>query len=151
HRQIGGLLPFEDAIHITSGEAVLVNPIRSMSDQAASGRKVALSVYRRQLVPRCEGNDKNAIGPSGPAPGRDQSALRGAREGRNSAFDLNSFAQVDRASLHPEQWRDGLYDGKIAVSRPWAGIPEDRHSRDPRRNFFEKLRVFRVQTVFADH
>ena len=36
------------------------------------------------------------------------------REGRNSAFDLTSFAQVDRVYLHPEQWRHGLYDGKIA-------------------------------------
>src|SRR5262249_572251 len=64
HRQIAGFLPFEDAIHVTSSEAVLVNPIRSISDEAASGREVALKVYRRQLVPRCEGNDKIAIVPS---------------------------------------------------------------------------------------
>src|SRR5262249_61926935 len=49
HRQIAGFLPFEDAIHVTSGEAVLVNPISSVSDQAASGREVALGVLRRQL------------------------------------------------------------------------------------------------------
>ena len=57
HRQIGGFLTFEDTIHVTSGEAVLVNPITSIRDQAASGRKVALRVYRRQLVPRCEGTN----------------------------------------------------------------------------------------------
>src|SRR6516162_1368300 len=45
-------------LRITSGEAVLVNPITSVSDQATSGREVALRVYRRQLVPRCKGNDK---------------------------------------------------------------------------------------------
>src|SRR6476619_1137142 len=101
HRQIGGFLPFEDAIHVTSGEAVLVNPTSSIRDQAASGRKVALSVYRRQLVPRCEGNNKIAIAPSGRAPRHDQTASRRVREGRNSAFDLSSFAQVDRLYLHP--------------------------------------------------
>jgi len=137
HRQIGGFLPFEDAIHVTSGEAVLVNPISSIADQAASGSEVALRVYRRQFVSRCEGNDKIAIVPSGRAPRHDQTAIRRAREGRYSAFDLTSFAQVDRVYLHPEQWRDGLDDGKIAGSRPLAGIPEDRHLRDPRRNFFE--------------
>src|SRR5262245_44237162 len=137
HRHIVGFLPFEDAIHVTSGEAVLVTPIRSVSDQAASGREVALGVYRWQLVPRCEGNDKIAIVPSGRAPRHDQTAIRRSREGRYSAFDLTSLAQVDRVYLHPEQWRHGLDDGKIADSRPLAGIPEDRHLRDPRRNFFE--------------
>jgi len=43
HRQIAGFLPFEDAIYVTSGEAVLVNPITSVSDQAASGCEVAQS------------------------------------------------------------------------------------------------------------
>jgi len=124
-------------LRITSGEAVLVNPITSVSDQATSGREVALRVYRRQLVPRCKGNDKIAIAPSGRAPRHDQTAVRRAREGRYSAFNLATFAQVDRGYLHPEQWRYGLYDGKIADSRPLAGIPEDRHLRDPRRNFFE--------------
>ena len=85
----------------------------------------------------CEGNNKIAIVPSGRAPRHDQTASRRVREGRNSAFDLTSFAQVDRVYLHPEQWRHGLDDGKIAGSRPLAGIPEDRHLRDPRRNFFE--------------
>src|SRR5262249_37238656 len=33
HRQIGGFLTFEDTIHVTSGEAVLVNPISSIGDQ----------------------------------------------------------------------------------------------------------------------
>src|SRR5262249_13359235 len=121
----------------TSGEAVLVNPISSVSDQAASGRKVALGVYRRQLVPRCEGNDKIAIMPSGRAPRHDQTAIRRAREGCYSAFDPARFTQVDRIVLRAGQGAQGLDDGKIAGPGPLAGIPEDRHLRDPRRNFFE--------------
>src|SRR5947209_596254 len=114
HRQVGRLFAFEDAIHVRSGTAVLVSKIRSIRHQAASSGDVALKVHRRQLMPRCECNDEIAIEPSGRAPRHDQTPIRRAREGRDSAFDLTGFAQVDRGYLHPEQWRHSLYDGKVA-------------------------------------
>src|SRR5262249_60698972 len=97
----------------------------------------ATRTARRHFGPAPEGTNSIPIWPSGRPPRHDQTASRRVREGRNSAFDLTSFAQVDRVYLHPEQWRYGLYDGKIADSRPLAGIPEDRHLREPRRNFFD--------------
>ena len=103
-------------------------------------------------MPRREDNGKITIEPSGRARRRDQTAIRSAREGGDIPFDLTGFAQVDRDYLyHPEQWRHGLDHGKRAGSGGLGGIPKDRHPRDPRRNFFEQLQIFCVQTVFVGH
>jgi hypothetical protein len=81
-----------------------------------------------------------------------ETTIRSAREGRDSAFDLTGFAQVDRVYLHSEEWGHSLDDGKRTGSGgALGGIPKDRHSRDPRRNIFEQLQKFRVQTVFTGH
>src|SRR6516162_10458336 len=100
-------------------------------------------------MPRCERNDKIAIEPSGRARRQDQTAIRRMCESRYGAFDLASFAQVDRVNLHPEQWGHGLDDSKCAGSRSLASIPKNRYSRDPRRNIFEQLQVFPVHTILA--
>src|SRR5215471_2793453 len=88
--------------------------------------EVALIVHRRQLMPRCEGNDKIAIEPSGRAQVHDQTTIRRPREFRDRAFDFIGFPQVDRGYLlDPEQWRHGLDDGKRAGSSGvLGGIPK---------------------------
>src|SRR5262249_28727286 len=58
-----------------------------------------------------------------PAGCHDQAAARGAREGRDGAFDLTGIAHVDRSDLHLERRRGGL---DIAHWAGQEGTPEFR-------------------------
>jgi hypothetical protein len=68
HGKVGGLLSLKNAINVSGSASVLINVIRPIANQAASGCVVACGVHRRQLVPRRESNDQMAISPSGAAP-----------------------------------------------------------------------------------
>src|SRR6266705_331734 len=50
HRQVGGLLAFEDAIDVAGRLPVLVDEIWPIGNQAAGADEVAVVVDRRQLV-----------------------------------------------------------------------------------------------------
>ena len=78
----------------------------------------------------------------------DQTAIRGAREGRDGALDLSGVAHVDWAQLHPERWRHGLDRAELADPGCYGGIPKDRRSRHARRDLFEQLQPFPGQAVF---
>src|SRR5262245_25662672 len=60
-----------------------------------------------------------------PAPLHDQSAIRGAREGRNGALDLAGVAHVDRADLHPKRRRRSLDDAELAGARRCGEVAQD--------------------------
>jgi len=47
HRQIGGLLTFEDTVDVAGRAPVRVNRIRTVGDQAANSRKIAERINRR--------------------------------------------------------------------------------------------------------
>jgi hypothetical protein len=51
HRQIGRLLALKDAVDVAGGPPVLIDVIRPIGDQAASGDEGAFEVDRGQLVP----------------------------------------------------------------------------------------------------
>jgi hypothetical protein len=61
HRKVGRLLAFEDAIDVSSGAPVLVNPIRSLGDQAAASDEVTVAVDRGQFVPSGKCDDQIAM------------------------------------------------------------------------------------------
>ena len=97
HRHVGWLLALEDAVDVAGRAPVLIDPIRPIGDQAAGGDEVAIEVDRGQLVPRRKRDDQIAMNQCRPARGHDQTAIRGAREGRDGALDLAGVALVERA------------------------------------------------------
>src|SRR5262245_65626628 len=68
------------------------------------------------------------------APRQDHAAVRGAREGRNSAFDLAGIEHVDRTQLNAERRRHGLERAPLAGPRGYGSIPNDGRSRHARRD-----------------
>src|SRR5215831_14109831 len=83
------------------------------------------------------------------AASHNQPAIRGMREGSDSALDLAGITHVDRAHLHPERRRDGLNRSELARPRSQGGIPNDCRSRYTGRDLFEHLQPFPAQTVFV--
>jgi hypothetical protein len=71
------------------------------------------------------------------APRQDQAAIRGAREGSNSAPDLAGIEHIDRAQLNAERWRHGLERAPLPGPRGYGDIPNDSRSRHARRDLFE--------------
>ena len=61
HRKICWFLAFQDAIDIARRAAELVDKIRPVGDQAASGDEGAFGVDRGQLVPGCKRDDQIAM------------------------------------------------------------------------------------------
>ena len=72
-------------------------------------------------MPRGERDDQLAMRVRSRTRRHDQTAIRGAREGRDGALDFGGVAHVDRADLHPERRRHGLDNGKLAVPGAWLG------------------------------
>ena len=54
HRQVGGLLAFEDAIDVAGRAPVLIDQINPVRNQGAAGDVEAVGVNRGQPVPRGE-------------------------------------------------------------------------------------------------
>ena len=129
-----GLLALEDAIDVAGRAPVLVDEIRPIGDQAAAGDEEAVEVDRGQFVPGRQRDDQIAMNHRQRARRHDQTAIRGAREGRDGALDLARVAHVDRAHLHPERRRHGLDGGELADPGGYGGIPKDRRSRHARRD-----------------
>ena len=78
HRQVGGLLAFEDAIDVASRAPVLVDEIGPIGDQAAGGDEEALGVDRGQFVPGRKRDDQIAMNDDNGARRHDQAAIRGS-------------------------------------------------------------------------
>jgi len=47
YRKVGGLLPLEDAVNITSRTTVLVDVVRTIENQAAVGNEATKRIDRR--------------------------------------------------------------------------------------------------------
>jgi hypothetical protein len=65
-----------------------------------------------------------------PAPRHDQTAIFGARERRDGAFDLAGVAHIDRAHVHPKRRRRGLDGGdlralirRMSIENPLSSAP----------------------------
>src|SRR5262249_35652947 len=52
HRQVGGLLSLEDAVHIPGRATVLIDEIRAVRDETARGGEVAVVINRGKLMSR---------------------------------------------------------------------------------------------------
>jgi hypothetical protein len=78
----------------------------------------------------------------------DQTAIRCAGEGRDSALDLGRIAEVDRAHIHSDRARHGLNDGELPDPGGYGGITKDRRPRHARRDLLEQLQPFSAQIVF---
>src|SRR5262245_66300555 len=63
-------------------------------------------------------------------------------------LDHPRIPHVDRSYVHSEGWRRRLNGAELAGSSGYGTIPKDGGSRHPRRNLFEKLKVFRAHAVF---
>jgi hypothetical protein len=61
HRKIGRLLALEDAINVAGGAPILVNAIRSITNQTTGEDAEAVGIDRGQLVPGCELDDRLSI------------------------------------------------------------------------------------------
>src|SRR5262249_14075445 len=74
--QIGWLLTLEDAIDVASGASVVIEPVRPVRDQAASGYKSTIRVHCRKLIP-----------------GRQCNYLLAVNEGRGAYYSRISVAR----------------------------------------------------------
>src|SRR6266566_5832536 len=117
HRQVGRLLALEDAIHVACRVPKLVDESRPIGDQAAANDEVACEVNRGQFVSGRQRDDQIAMNRRQSASRYDQAAIRGTREGRDSALDLASVTHIDRGHLRPDRWRYGLDDTQLATPR----------------------------------
>ena len=148
HRKVSGLLALEDVIDIAGRLPVLVDPIRSVGDQAAASDEVTVAVDRGQFVPSGKRDDLVPMKYSTRARRHDQTAIRSARERGDSALDFASLAYVNRPQLHPERRRHGLDCGKLPDPGGCGWIPKDRHSRQAWRDLLEQFQPFPAQAVF---
>src|SRR5262249_49805739 len=117
HRQISRLFPLEDAIDVAGSLPVLVDEPRTVGDQAADDDEIACEVDRGQFVSGRQRYDQLAMNPRQSASCYDQAAIRGTREGRDSALDLASVAHINRSYLHPYRWCNGLDNTQLAAAR----------------------------------
>src|SRR5262245_16881430 len=106
HRQVSGLLAFEDAIDVTRRAAELIDKVRPVRDQAARRGDVALNVGGGKFVPGCKRDDQIAMHHRQRTSRDNHAAVRGARECRYGAFDLARVSHVHRGYFHPQRWRD---------------------------------------------
>ena len=79
-----------------------------------------------QLVLRCQPDDQIVMNECQRALCNDQSAIRGACEGRDTALDLRRITHVDGAYIHTEGRRHGLNRAELAGPGTWQdreGLP----------------------------
>jgi hypothetical protein len=127
-----GVLALEDAIDVAGRAAVRVDRIRPVGDQATGFDVVAVVVDRGQLVLGRKRDDQVAMNHRQRAPRQDHAAVRGAREGRNSAFDLAGIEHVDRAQINAERRRHRLERAPLAGPRGYGSIPKCSRVLPPR-------------------
>src|SRR5215472_9975240 len=149
HRQVGRLLALEDAIHVACRMPKLVDESRPIGDQAAANDEVACEVNRRQFVSGRQRDDQIAMNRRQSASRYDQAAVRGTREGRDSALDLASVTHIDWGHLRPDQWRYGLDDTQLSAPSGYCGVPNDCRSCHAGRDLFEQRQPFSADAVFV--
>jgi hypothetical protein len=76
HWQVGWLLALEDAINIASGTSVVIEPVRPVRDQAASGDKSTIRIDRGKLIAGRKCDYLLAVNEGRAASYHDKSAIR---------------------------------------------------------------------------
>src|SRR5262245_11166560 len=122
HRKIGWLLALEDAVDVAGRAPRLVDQIRPIGHQAATGDEEAYPIDCRKFVPGRECNDRLVMNKRQCAPRHNQTAIRGAREDCDGSLDLAGIAHIDRAHLYPKRRRQSLDRGELAGSGSEGGI-----------------------------
>ena len=125
------------AADVTGSAPIPIDLSRIIGDQASSGDEETFVVYRGQLVPGRQRNDKIAMTLRCPTRRHDQAAVRRARESRDGAFYLCGIAHVNRVNLHPKRRRYCLDDGELARSGAQRGVPENCRACHAWRDLFE--------------
>ena len=78
----------------------------------------------------------------------EQSAIGGAREFGNAAFDRIGTLDVNGGQLHAERWRRRLDGGEAARARGHSGIAKHAHTVDAGRDLLEQFQQLRAQAEF---
>jgi hypothetical protein len=86
HRQVGGLLTFQDATGIAGGAPKRIDGIRTVRNQAAIVDKEVHVIDRRQSVPSRQRNNQLAMNDGQRVPRHNQAAVRGVRECGDAAL-----------------------------------------------------------------
>src|SRR5215510_2646187 len=100
HRQVGGLLALKDAVDVSGRLSELDDEIRPVRDQATTGGVVTGTMDSGQLVAGRNRDDQIAIEIRGLR--RDETPIRLAGKGGDTAFDFAGVTSVDRARLNTE-------------------------------------------------
>src|SRR6516164_3897564 len=149
NRKIGRLFTSKNAIDIIRSLTKLVNPIRAIRNKATFGHYVAVSIDRRQLVPRCKLDDQFSIDRSSRGSRHDHTAIRRAGEGCDAAFNLCGVANTDRTHLHSARLRGTLDSAELANPGWIRRIPNHQRSCHVRRNLLEQFHPFSADTEFV--
>ena len=122
HGQVGWLLALEDAVDIGRRAPVLVDPIRTIRDQAAIGDKDRVRIDGGQFVPGCKPDDQIAMDRCKRAAG----TIRPPFEERANAVTVRSISacviDVERGSPPPQ------------AKAPWTEQRRTGRSRRGRRD-----------------
>ena len=114
NRKIGRLLASKNAIDIIRRLTKLVNPIRPIRNKATFGHYVAVSINRRQLVPRRKLHNQFSKDRSSRGPRHDQAAVRRVGESCDRTFNLSGVANTDWTDLHSTRLRCTLDSAELA-------------------------------------
>src|SRR5262249_22326541 len=106
--------PVFESIDVGGRQPELFDSISTIGDQTAGGDEVAVKIDRRQPVSCRKRNNQIATNQCERAPGRDQTTIGAACEGRESALHLTCIDQVDGAHLDADGGRGGLNCGPLA-------------------------------------
>src|SRR5262245_24650752 len=148
HREIGRLLPLEDAIDVACRAPEWVGRTRPVRHEPAAGDEEAFPIDRRQLVPGCQRDDQISLRHPSTARPYNQAAIWAAGECGDGALDLGRVTHASRADLHPERRRHRLDDGQLADPGGCGGITKYGRSLHVGRDLFEQLQPFPAHAVF---
>jgi hypothetical protein len=95
HREVGGLRPLQDAVHVFGCLSVLVDEISSKRDEAAGSNEMPVELDSRQLILGCERNDQLAMYGCQCTAGHDDAAIRHPGECSNISLNVISISHPD--------------------------------------------------------
>jgi len=150
HRKVGRFLAFEDAIDVAGRATVLIDQIRPVRDQTATGDVKAIGIDRGQSMPGRKLDNQIAMNDR-LAAGHDQTATRGIRKGRDGALNLGRITHIDWDDFHAERRRHSLDDGELPDPGRCTGISNDSRSRHAGRDLLEQFQPLAAQAVFELH
>jgi hypothetical protein len=97
--QIGWLLPFENTIHISGCESILVDRVNSVRKETAIIDEEALEVHGGHFVPSRQGDDQSAMNDRRSACRHNQTAIAFAHKRHDAPLDFVSITQANGAQF----------------------------------------------------